>query len=111
MLSKCANPECRERFLYFGRGKIFHLSASPNVQALAAELGRSVKERFWLCDGCCRDLTMVWDGSKAKVIPLAKAVRDVGSAPVLVTPRLEIEFRRTLTRSRRQAVAVGREDR
>lgn len=75
MLSKCANPECSEQFRYLHQGRLFHLSPIPELH-LHEEACRHLYERFWLCDQCCKSLTVTWDGLQAKVIhlpPLAKA--------------------------------------
>lgn len=70
MLSKCANPECSRQFLHLHEGKIFHLCPTPEVEAGAAGFVPSLYERFWLCDECCRDLTVVWGGTEAKLQPI-----------------------------------------
>jgi hypothetical protein len=70
MLSKCANPDCSEEFRYLHQGKIFFLSPTPEVEAVVGDSLNILLERFWLCDRCCREMTMVWDGTQAKVVPL-----------------------------------------
>jgi hypothetical protein len=69
MVSKCANPECAERFLYLGQGKLFHLIPTPNVEAIRRE-SHVLYERFWLCDQCSKKMTLVWGGTEAKVVRL-----------------------------------------
>ena len=72
MLSKCANPECSAMFRYLRQGKIFRLTPSPAVQAAARALGYQLTERFWLCDLCSQEMTIIWDGTRATIVPLPK---------------------------------------
>ena len=77
MLSKCANPECPEVFRYLHEGKIFRLAPTPTVRTAAATLGLLLTERFWLCDPCSKEMTVVWDGARAKIVPLPNDVAAV----------------------------------
>ncbi len=70
MLSKCANPKCSEQFRYLHQGKLFHLSPTPDLQALDNDSYDFLYERFWLCDQCSRIMTLVWNGSEAKIVRL-----------------------------------------
>ena len=72
MLSKCANPECSEPFRFLHQGKLFYLAPAPGVPNADDEFATLPHERFWLCDCCCRLMTMVWEGAQAKLIPLPK---------------------------------------
>src|SRR5215831_14707937 len=69
MLSTCANPDCSEKFLYLHLGKLFYLAPTNEVEISASALS-PLRERFWLCDRCAKIMTIVWDGTKAKLIPL-----------------------------------------
>jgi hypothetical protein len=71
MLSKCANPECSAVFRYLHEGKIFHLCPTPEVQAAAEILHPQMYERFWLCEKCSKQMTVVWGGTQAKLVSLA----------------------------------------
>jgi hypothetical protein len=71
MLSKCANPDCAEKFLFLHCGKLFYLTPTPEVEACAGG-APPLRERFWLCDRCAEVMTIVWDGTKAKLIPLLR---------------------------------------
>jgi hypothetical protein len=73
MVSKCANPACSERFLYLHRGKLFHLNPTPEIEAADGDSLPALYERFWLCDQCCRKMTVVWGGTNARVVPLPAA--------------------------------------
>jgi hypothetical protein len=70
MVSKCANPACSEKFLYLRQGKIFQLTPTPEVEAVGGGFPPSLHERFWLCDKCCKEMTLVWGGNEAKLVPL-----------------------------------------
>ena len=70
MVSKCANPKCSEVFRYLHQGKIFLLSPTPEVEMVTGHAYPSLYERFWLCDKCSREMTVVWGGTQAKLVPL-----------------------------------------
>jgi hypothetical protein len=72
MLSKCANPECSERFMYLGRGKLFHLTPTPDLEAIGGESVPLLYERFWLCEECSKKMTLIWGGTEAKLVSLPK---------------------------------------
>ena len=76
MISKCANPACLNRFLYFHTGKLFRFERRPldkqaadkeqkgdNLTAgSAATLRKGSRgvEFFWLCDDCAAVMTLVY---------------------------------------------------
>lgn len=70
MLSKCANPDCSEQFRYLHQGKIFHLTPTPELEVLSEDSYEFLYERFWLCDQCSKKMTLVWDGTQAKIVSL-----------------------------------------
>ncbi len=70
MLSKCANPACSEQFRFLHQGKLFQLTPLPELEAAAGFFLPQLYERFWLCDQCSKEMTVVWAGTEAKVIPL-----------------------------------------
>ena len=46
MVSKCANPECGKRFIYFRGGRLFTLERTePGHEHTEVEW-------FWLCEAC-----------------------------------------------------------
>lgn len=51
MVSKCANPECKTKFTYFGTGELL-VKTSPAS-------GR--QELFWLCQRCATEWQMPTD--------------------------------------------------
>ena len=87
MVTKCANPTCSEKFLYLHQGKIFQLSPTPEVEAVGGGILPSLYERFWLCDKCCTEMTLVWGGTEPKIVPL----------PVAQPPALEVAARQKKT--------------
>jgi hypothetical protein len=77
MLSKCANPDCSNRFLYFHQGKLFRWDGREITQhhfrADQSKLIRKV-EFFWLCEDCSRWMTLVFRQNKGVTIrPLNRA--------------------------------------
>ncbi len=86
MISKCANPTCSEIFLYLHQGKIFQLAPTPEVEAVGGGFLPSLYERFWLCDKCCTEMTLVWGGNEPKLVPLR-------AEPVTQPPALEVDAR------------------
>jgi hypothetical protein len=89
MLSKCANPDCCEQFRYLHEGKLFYLSTIPEQQRCCDESGEQPYERFWLCDHCAQQFTVVWDGVQARVVSLppgtvrqAREVHDKKKEPI-----------------------------
>ena len=70
MLSKCANPECSEQFRYLHQGRLFCLAPTPEVAATSQGSLELLYERFWLCDRCCKEMKVTWDGLRAKVVRL-----------------------------------------
>lgn len=85
MVSKCANPACSEKFLYLHQGKIFQLTPTPEVEAVGGGFPPSLYERFWLCDKCCKEMTLVWGGTEAKLMPLpVESVAPPSPVPVKV---------------------------
>jgi hypothetical protein len=81
MLSKCANPDCSEHFLYFRRGKLFrwdgqatNLASSQFGEDPAVRKPPRRVEFFWLCEDCASRMTLTFDkGSGIAVKPIARA--------------------------------------
>ena len=70
MLSKCANPGCSNQFRYLHQGKIFVLTPIPELEEAGLCVLQSFHERFWLCECCCKEMKIVWDGIGPKLIRL-----------------------------------------
>lgn len=69
MLSKCANPDCKETFHYLGKGKLYEIrydSLAGTPQPIKRAAGRS--ERFWLCDDCSNSMTLAVDAAKKVIL-------------------------------------------
>lgn len=90
MLSKCANPECSEQFRFLHQGKLFLIVPTPDVRASAYGSLPFLYERFWLCDSCSKKMTLVWGGTKVKIVPTpekpAKTVKTKVADSGQVTP-------------------------
>ena len=74
MLSKCANPECCEILRYLHKGKIFCLAPTPEVQSMTGMLHPPFEERFWLCEQCSKEMTLVWGGTQVRLARLPSKV-------------------------------------
>lgn len=70
MVSKCANPQCSEQFRFLHEGRLFQLTPTPEVQVISEDDNPALYERFWLCDRCSKQMTLVWAGTRAKLISL-----------------------------------------
>lgn len=73
MLSKCANPDCNEQFHTLRQGKLFHLTPTRDLEILCEEDFPFLYERYWLCDRCSKEMTIIWDGVQARVASLGAA--------------------------------------
>jgi len=83
MLSTCANPACSEVFRYLHQGKIFFLSPTPEVQMATGGTCPWLYERFWLCDNCSKQMTIVWRGMQAKLVQLPVKLEPEGTFQLL----------------------------
>jgi len=111
MLSKCANPACNETFRYLHQGKIFRLAPTPAMHAIALELGSKMHERFWLCDACSAEFTIVWGGTGARVVRLQSRTEPARS-PVLAFPaNLSSPSPWSFWSKKKLAASAAREDR
>lgn len=102
MLSKCANPECSAVLRYLHQGKIFYLAPTPDVQIAMGMQCAALHERFWLCDRCAQEMTVVWSGTDAEVAPLPSKPPD----PV-PSPARKIALENIQSRSRAASVGLG----
>jgi hypothetical protein len=92
MVSKCANPECSERFLYLHQGKLYQLTPTPELESVGGGFAPLLYERFWLCDRCCKKMTLVWGGTEAKLVrlpiePVAERPTNAGKTEIKLEPR------------------------
>ena len=106
MLSKCANPECFEVFRYLHQGRIFFLSPTREVQMVTGNAFPSLHERFWLCDNCSKQMTIIWGGTRAKLVRLPVEAEQPG--PLQLLPAAEYAVSRGRLRGR--AAYAGRDD-
>ena len=73
MLSKCANPACSAKFLRLHDGRLFVKQLEGDCDSAARP--ERQREYFWLCNSCCRTLTIVVEkGKPIQVIPLHEKV-------------------------------------
>jgi|HubBroStandDraft_6_1064221.scaffolds.fasta_scaffold00011_136 hypothetical protein len=86
MVSKCANPECSERFMRLHQGKLFRwdgVNARPGLTrgtGLETKKARRV-EFFWLCGNCAREVTIIFkEGIGVTTMPLAGSNRPAREA-------------------------------
>jgi hypothetical protein len=101
VLSKCANPECSEQFRYLHQGKLFCLTPSPDVQASADGAVPALYERFWLCDRCSKTMTLIWAGTRTRVVPLpAKPIAMPAVLATKVVPRERKRWARAASRGK-----------
>ena len=70
MVEKCANPACSARFLYLHQGKLFHRTPVSEAEVIEEDSHPALYERFWLCDECCKKMTLMWCGTELKLVPL-----------------------------------------
>ena len=106
MLSKCANPECSAVFRYLHQGKIFFLSPTPELQMASGGACPWLYERFWLCDDCSKQMTIVWRGTQAKLVRLPECAEQSGLLQLL--PASEYAVSRGRLRGR--AAHAGADD-
>jgi len=67
MVTQCANPQCRERFLYMGTGKLFALRRGREHHFRV--------EFFWLCRNCAGahdPASFLPDGARPAPVPWAQ---------------------------------------
>src|SRR5579884_1813682 len=105
MLSKCANPGCDETFRYLHQGKIFRLYPNPILRASAPGIESVIAERFWLCSQCCETMTVVWAGSRIKVVPIPKKVER--ALILFPTPQQNLLPARAASPKQHRAAAAG----
>ena len=107
MLSKCANPECSEIFRYLHQGKIFCLAPTPEIEVAAGMPNPVLEERFWLCERCAKEMTLIWGGAQVTLVRLPTREAAI---PQPRPPMNGIRRRRRRPRPRARATSAGRED-
>lgn len=85
MLSKCANPDCSEQFHSITQGKLFHLTPTRELEILSEDYFPFLYERYWLCDRCSKEMTVIWDGTQARVVTLPASQIDLQGNPTKPT--------------------------
>jgi len=71
MLDKCANPACSATFRRLRDGRVFVTEVEGDYKSNASvDVPR--RQYFWLCNSCCRNMTVIAEkGKKVQVVPLA----------------------------------------
>ena len=81
MIARCANDACGAKFLYLRHGKLFSVEFGRTD-------GRADAQHAWLCDRCCRKMTVVvGEGEKLKAVPLSGLARRKALGPTLPSRR------------------------
>ncbi len=75
MLSKCANPQCSEPFIYLRDGRLFQIDTGAGPQLVTdGKLPHRI-EYFWLCGQCALSMTLAFERGKGVVtVPLQREV-------------------------------------
>jgi hypothetical protein len=79
MLSKCANPNCKEPFLYLCQGKLFRLEIEemdpPPAEASSGGTFKKIRRRteyYWLCQTCSQRMTVEYrKGQGVNTVPFS----------------------------------------
>ena len=68
MVTKCANPQCTEAFLYLTFGKLYSIASNcTGKQPLGWR-------HYWLCEECSKQLTIKpGDGDEIRILPRGEA--------------------------------------
>ena len=70
MLDKCANPECSATFRRLRDGRVFVTEVEADNWNSASRPARQ-RQYFWLCQSCCRSMTVIAEkGKRVQVVPL-----------------------------------------
>jgi hypothetical protein len=104
MLSKCANPECSEILRYLYDGKIFYLAPTPDIRIAMGMLRPALRERFWLCARCSKEMTVVWSGPH---VTLVRMNEQIASSTPATARKLAIGGKKL----RARAASASHEDR
>lgn len=82
MLSKCANPGCREEFRSIRKGRLFFAepTTARTTGVTPAMRKRDKLECFWLCDTCCKLMTVSVDSDHHVAITPIQEPASFGSA-------------------------------
>jgi hypothetical protein len=84
MLAKCANPPCSASFRYLHEGRLFLVDVADSTRKGWPRPDDSPPAHrllyLWLCDQCCRSMTVVIDnGREVEIVPLPR-LRDAKAA-------------------------------
>jgi hypothetical protein len=70
MVAKCANPACFATFHSLRDGRVFVTECETDYPSDASERVRQ-RQYFWLCNSCCRTMTVTVErGKRVQIVPL-----------------------------------------
>jgi hypothetical protein len=78
---------------------LFNLIPTPEVEEVGGDFVPALYERFWLCDECCKRMTLVWGGNEVKLVPLTN---EAIAQPAQATAEADSK-----QRPKRRAVSAG----
>ncbi len=65
MLSKCANPTCKNPFHYLRDGKLYQMETGVGgPQLVGGKKPQHKVEYFWLCSNCAPQMTLTYTPGK-----------------------------------------------
>ena len=71
MLDRCANPACSATFRSLRDGRMFVTEFEADNWSSASRPARQ-RQYFWLCESCCRTMTIIAEkGKRVRVLPLS----------------------------------------
>ena len=75
MVTKCANPQCSESFLYLTLGRLFFVpfTSTSGGSGLGVP-GQGNWRHYWLCHKCSQQLTIKpGEGEEIRILPRGEA--------------------------------------
>lgn len=74
MLEKCLNPACSTKFRNLRDGRVF-VKELEDASHDRARHGPHQPVYFWLCDLCCRTMTVVAEKGKVRAMQASAPIR------------------------------------
>lgn len=92
MISSCANPQCAVPFHYLRGGRLYRFELRSPCEpcadvpnAICSQKPSRATVYFWLCEHCCVKFSAKFhERDGLRLLPAARAGRNVGSGPVVV---------------------------
>jgi hypothetical protein len=70
MVEKCANPACSISCHSLRDGRLFVNDVDVGFRSGGSRRPRRLRY-LWLCNSCCRKMTVVFENGESKIVPLA----------------------------------------